>query len=90
MWLHAARHSRLHLNQPWNDLKYKIIRSEIQETHTDMKGDRHLEGFKKLTHPFEEIIRKQVTVVIKVNSKLSKHGLYTCPFCILLMTSPNL
>jgi len=49
-----------------------------------MNGDRHLDGVQKSIHPFEEIISKEVTVVIKVNSKLSKHGLYTCPYCNLL------
>jgi hypothetical protein len=53
-----------------------------------MKDDRHLEGFQISTHPFEEIIPKQVTVVINVNSKLTKHGLYTSLFCSLLGDKP--
>jgi len=56
-----------------------------------MKDDRHLEGFSKINPPFEEIIPKQVTVVIKVNSKLSQHGLSTCLFyATFLVTIPNL
>ena len=54
-----------------------------------MKDDRHLIGLQKSTHPFEEIIPKQVTVVIKINCKLSKHGLSTCHFCNLLRDKPQ-
>lgn len=60
-----------------------------RNTHIDMKDDTHLGGFKKSTHPFEEIIPKQVTIVITVNSKLSKHGLYTCLFCNHLSDKPQ-
>jgi len=54
-----------------------------------MKDDRHLEGFQISTQPFEEIIPKQVTVVINVNSKLSKYGLHTSLFCSLLGDNPQ-